>query len=86
MAFAPNTLGAHSATLTLTDNASTSPQHSALSGTGVADMTTSVSSLVFGNVKFGAKGLKTFSRHQSSNAAGDSRRELQWDQRQLTSR
>ena len=67
VAFTPNTLGAHSATLTLTDNASTSPQHSALSGTGVADLTTSVNSLVFGNVKFGAKGLKTLTvtNHQT---------------------
>ncbi len=67
VAFTPNALGAHSATLTLTDNATTSPQHSTLSGTGVADMTTSVSSLVFGNVKFGAKGIKTFTvtNHQT---------------------
>ena len=67
MAFTPNALGAHSATLTLTDNATTSPQHPTLSGTGVADLTTSVNSLVFGNVKFGAKGLKTFTvtNHQT---------------------
>jgi hypothetical protein len=67
VAFTPNALGAHSATLTLSDNATTSPQHSTLSGTGVADMTTSVSSLVFGNVKFGAKGIKTLTvtNHQT---------------------
>jgi hypothetical protein len=59
VAFAPGTLGAHSATLTLTDNATTSPQHSALSGTGVADMTTSANSLTFLSQKFGTKGLRT---------------------------
>ena len=65
--FTPTALGAHSATLTLTDNATTSPQHAALSGTGVATLTTSVSSLAFGDVKFGAKGLKTFAvtNHQT---------------------
>jgi Cep192 domain 4 len=36
VAFTPDTLGAHRATLTLNDNAPTSPQHVALSGTGVA--------------------------------------------------
>ena len=67
VAFTPDALGAHSATLTLTDNATTSPQHPALSGTGVADLTTSASSLVFPSVKFGATGLKTFSvtNHQT---------------------
>jgi sugar lactone lactonase YvrE len=67
VAFTPSALGPHSATMTLTDNAGTSPQHPALSGTGVADLTTSVSSLVFGNVKFGATGLKTVSvtNHQT---------------------
>lgn len=67
VAFAPGTLGAHSATLTLTDNATTSPQHSALSGTGIADMTTSVNSLTFLSQKFGTKGLKTLSvtNHQT---------------------
>jgi hypothetical protein len=48
--FAPNAAGAHSATLTLTDNAATSPQHSSLSGTGIAGLTTSKASLVFGSV------------------------------------
>jgi sugar lactone lactonase YvrE len=69
VAFAPATLGAHSATLTLTDNASTSPQHSALSGTGIADMTTSVKSLTFLSQKFGTKGLKTLSvtNHQTQS-------------------
>ena len=61
VAFTPNALGLHDATLTLTDDAATSPQHSALSGTGKADLTTSATSLTFGSVKFGAKGLKTFS-------------------------
>jgi hypothetical protein len=67
VSFTPSALGAHSATLTLTDNTTTSPQHPALSGTGVADLTTSVSSLAYADVKFGAKGLKTFSvtNHQT---------------------
>jgi len=34
IAFAPTSRGAHAATLTLTDNTATSPQHSALKGTG----------------------------------------------------
>ena len=59
VAFTPGAVGAHDATMTLTDNAITSPQQATLSGTGVADLTTSVSSLVYGDVKFGAKGLKT---------------------------
>ena len=59
LTFAPATVGAHSATLTLTDNATTSPQHSALSGTGTVTLTTSASSLTFADEKFGAKGIKT---------------------------
>jgi hypothetical protein len=67
VAFRPGAVGAHDATMTLTDNAITSPQQATLSGTGVADLTTSVSSLVYGDVKFGAKGLKTLvvTNHQT---------------------
>jgi hypothetical protein len=67
VAFTPNTAGAHSATLTLTDNATTSPQHVALTGTGIAGLTTTSSSLMFGSVKFGTKGVKSFSmtNHQT---------------------
>jgi len=67
VSFRPSALGAHGATLTLTDNTTTSPQHPALSGTGVADLTTTASSLVYADVKFGTKGLKTLSvtNHQT---------------------
>jgi hypothetical protein len=67
VAFTPNAVGAHSATLTLTDNATTSPQHVALTGTGIAGLTTTSSSLIFGSVKFGTKGVKSFSvvNHQT---------------------
>ena len=62
VAFTPNAAGAHSATLTVFDNATSSPQHVALSGTGIAGLTTSKSSLVFGSVKFGAKGDEVLHR------------------------
>lgn len=67
VAFAPNAAGAHSATLQVFDNATSSPQHVALSGTGIAGLTTSKSSLVFGSVKFGAKSEKSFAvtNHQT---------------------
>jgi len=67
VAFTPGAAGAHSATLSINDNTATSPQRVALSGTGIVDLTTSKSSLVFGSVKFGAKGVTTFSvtNHQS---------------------
>jgi hypothetical protein len=67
VAFTPAAAGPHSASLTVFDNAVTSPQHVTLSGTGVADLTTSKSSLVYGSVKFGAKGVAVFSvtNHQT---------------------
>ena len=67
VAFTPNAVGAHSASLTVNDNATTSPQHVTLTGNGMADLTTSKSSLVFGSVKFGAKGVAAFSvtNHQT---------------------
>ncbi|HUO04889.1 MAG TPA: choice-of-anchor D domain-containing protein [Candidatus Binataceae bacterium] len=51
--FHPNTLGPLSAIVTLTDNANTGTQTVAVSGTGIADLTTSVASLSWGNVPFG---------------------------------
>jgi ASPM-SPD-2-Hydin domain-containing protein/centrosomal CEP192-like protein len=71
VSFTPDTTGAHPATLTLSDNATTTPQHVTLTGTGVVDLTTSKSSLVFGEVKFGAKGLESFSvtNHQTHPVA-----------------
>jgi hypothetical protein len=67
--FTPNTVGAHNASLTLSDNAATSPQHVSLTGTGVAGLSTTSSSLVFGSVKFGSKGVKSFSviNHQTQS-------------------
>jgi alpha-N-arabinofuranosidase len=61
VAFTPAALGAHSATLTIFDNATTSPQHSTLSGTGIAGLTISKTGLVFGSVKFNAKPIGSFS-------------------------
>jgi hypothetical protein len=65
--FEPASLGAHSATLTMTDNATTSPQHCELSGTGTVTLTVSTTSLTFGDVKFGTDCTKTFSvtNHQT---------------------
>jgi ASPM-SPD-2-Hydin domain-containing protein/centrosomal CEP192-like protein len=83
VAFTPNSAGAHSASLTLSDNSTTSPQHSSLTGTGLVDLTTSASSLVFPNVKIGSTAVKalTVTNHQtravtlseqfSGNNAGD---------------
>jgi hypothetical protein len=63
IAFTPNALGAHPATLTLDDNAATSPQHVALSGTGTVDMTVAPTSYGFGSVKDGSKAVKVIVVH-----------------------
>ncbi len=67
VAFTPNAVGAHGATLTLSDNGGTGSQNVSLSGTGIVDLTTSTSSLVFASVKFGVKSMKSFSvtNHQT---------------------
>ena len=67
VAFTPNAVGAHGATLTVNDNTASSPQHVTLSGTGIVDLTTSQTSLVFASVKFGVKSAKSFSvtNHQT---------------------
>jgi hypothetical protein len=51
----------------LSDNATSSPQLVMLTGTGIAGLTTTKSSLVFGDVKFNAKGIEAFAvvNHQS---------------------
>ena len=59
--FTPTAVGAHSATLTLTDNGGTGSQNVSLTGTGIAALTTTKSSLVYGNVKFGLMGVNVFS-------------------------
>ena len=67
IAFAPGAVGAHNATLTLTDNATSSPQHVPLTCAGIAGLTRSKTSLVFGSVKFGVKSPLSFSviNHQT---------------------
>ena len=59
VAFSPKSAAALNASLTLTDNTSSSPQQATLSGTGIVGLTTKQSSLMFGDVKFGAKQEKT---------------------------
>jgi len=67
VSFTPNAIGAHSASLIVSDNATTSPQHVTLTGTGLADLTLSKSSLAYGSVKFGVKAVQSFSvtNHQT---------------------
>lgn len=55
--FAPASIGTHSATLTLTDNATTSPQHVGLSGAGIAGLVLTSSHLTYGSVTFGLTGV-----------------------------
>jgi trimeric autotransporter adhesin len=47
--FTPTVLGARTGTLTITDDASNSPQSAQLSGTGIVPASLSASSIVFGN-------------------------------------
>ncbi len=61
--FTPSTLGPHSATLQVFDNAATSPQSVAVSGTGTADMTVTPASYEFGSVKDGSKAVKVIVVH-----------------------
>ncbi len=53
LTYTPTILGAETASLTITDNASNSPQTVALSGTGVMPVVLSLTSLSFGNVAEG---------------------------------
>ena len=71
VAFTPAAPGAHGATLMTFDNATTSPQHSTLSGAGIAGLAVSKSSLVFGSEKFGLKPALSFSstNHQTRTVA-----------------
>src|SRR5256885_16904400 len=52
--FSPTATGSRSATLTVTDNASNSPQTAGVSGTGIAPPSLSPASLTFGNQNHGA--------------------------------
>ena len=67
VSFTPDAVGAHGASLMIFDNATTSPQHVTFTGAGIADLTLSKSSLVFGSVKFGVKAVLSFSvtNHQT---------------------
>ncbi len=67
--FTPSALGARSGTLSVTDNTATSPQHVAVSGTGTVDLTTSVTSVTWPNVKFGTPVTKSFSVTNHQNIA-----------------
>jgi HYDIN/CFA65/VesB-like, Ig-like domain/Cep192 domain 4/Galactose oxidase, central domain len=65
--FTPSTLGTRTATLTITDNATTSPQSVALTGNGTVDLTTSKTTVTWGDVRFGMtvnRGL-TIVNHQT---------------------
>ena len=61
--FTPNGLGARSATLSVTDNTATSPQHVALTGTGTITMSVTPTSYAFGSVKDGSKTVKAIVVH-----------------------
>src|SRR5580658_452879 len=61
--FTPNGLGARSATLSVTDNTATSPQHVALTGTGTITMSVSPTSYGFPSVKDGSKAVKAIVVH-----------------------
>jgi len=65
--FNPDALGARSGILTIYGNTTSTPQSFVASGTGTADVTTTKSSLVFGDVKFGLKGIEAFAvvNHQT---------------------
>ena len=67
ISFSPSAVGPHPASLMLFDNATSSPQQVTLTGTGIAGLTTTKSSLVYGDVKFGAEGIEAFSvvNHQT---------------------
>jgi len=55
--FTPSALGSRTATLTVTDSASTSPQSIALTGTGVAPVTVSPTKLTFASLQVGATSI-----------------------------
>jgi len=61
--FTPSTPGLHNAMLSVDDNAATSPQHAAVSGTGTIDMTVTPATFAFGSVKIGAKATKAITVH-----------------------
>jgi hypothetical protein len=65
--FTPSSFGPHSATLSVKDNASSSPQHVAVSGTGVADMTVTPTSAMFTSTKIGSKKTKSITVSNRQN-------------------
>ena len=67
VAFMPNGIGAHSATLTLRDDATGSPQSVTLSGSGVTTMTVSPTSYAFGTEKDGSLKTKLITVHNDQS-------------------
>ena len=67
VSFSPSAVGAHPASLAVVDNSTTSPQHVTLTGAGIAGLTTTKSSLLFKDTKFGATGIEAFAvvNHQT---------------------
>jgi len=61
--FTPSALGAHSATLSIYDNAATGPQSVALSGTGTITMTVTPASDSFGSVRDGSTATRSITVH-----------------------
>jgi hypothetical protein len=58
--FAPTAIGAHNASLMLTDNAATSPQTVALTGAGIDGLVLTSDHLTYGSVRFGLTGVGAF--------------------------
>jgi hypothetical protein len=68
--FTPSTAAAETGTLTITDSAANSPQTVSLTGTGVAQATTSVATLAFGNQGLAnTSGAKTVTLTNNDTAA-----------------
>jgi hypothetical protein len=57
--FTPSALGPHSATISITDNTASSPQHVAATGAGVADLTVTPTTFMFTSTKIGSTKTKT---------------------------
>ena len=75
--FTPAGLGAHSATIEIFDNVSSSPQHVAATGSGTIDMTVTPATFAFGSVKIGSKTTKSITVQQQADQRGLAERGLQ---------
>jgi hypothetical protein len=69
--FTPNAVSVRSGILTIYGNSATTPQSFVASGTGTADLTLTKSTLVFGDVKFGLKGVEALAvvNHQTQSVS-----------------